>query len=575
MALAAALEHSTLEPNQTEGQALFLFATGRANALIGFSRSDAANFDFSWQSALESIRAEDGHLEEVEPYMPAVSEAAAISDAGWPSVLQPCTIVGKEAANSPLTKPSPAPVPDLPLKSAGIRQPLHGGASLSIKAKVPADAGQSDRCSGEHDSKDVGGHQPQLESLDPLISLFPMDLNIAVSPSHTDPAPSPAIERRADSLSSELSNGTEKRIVLLQSPILSTAEIVSASAGTGKPQNAISVEDRSQASASFSSAQGLAQQPDTTAATNPEPLFNVRAVSLRSRAPGSTQDMHCSSASASSNSQPIKSKQQIEDTRESSGSGMNSAVTGSRSAAENTGRAAGGRDSGQDVSSLRHPAIHPEMAEMQAASPAHHISAIQLETGAGPVTPATANLLLSTAGVEHRTGPGQSAGLSLDQTLAALDAANEPVSQHWIQAGARRAEAGFEDPVLGWIGVRAQLDSTGVHAALVPSSGAAAESLGAHLAGLNAYLAEHHAPVDSLKLEAPALRTPEQGTQMGLAQGHGNDAGNGHGSGAQTTLDQRTNTDSTNSSDGAAVTVTPTVPQVFISPESRYISVVA
>jgi hypothetical protein len=100
-----------------------------------------------------------------------------------------------------------------------------------------------------------------------------------------------------------------------------------------------------------------------------------------------------------------------------------------------------------------------------------------------------------------------------------MDAATELSGPQWVHAGMRRAEAGFEDPALGWIGVRAQLDASGVHAALVPGSAAAAQSLGSHLAGLNTYLVEHHAPVDSLTLEAPLSRVAEQGIEMSLSSG--------------------------------------------------------
>ena len=89
------------------------------------------------------------------------------------------------------------------------------------------------------------------------------------------------------------------------------------------------------------------------------------------------------------------------------------------------------------------------------------------------------------------------------ETFAALDAGDAVAKPAWIHAGTQRAEAGFQDPALGWVGVRADTSGGGVHAQLVPGSADAAQALSGHLAGLNAYLAEHHTPVETLTLAAP------------------------------------------------------------------------
>jgi hypothetical protein len=78
------------------------------------------------------------------------------------------------------------------------------------------------------------------------------------------------------------------------------------------------------------------------------------------------------------------------------------------------------------------------------------------------------------------------------ETFAALDGDTPSRAFNWVHAGTSRAEAAFEDPTLGWVGVRADLGGGSVHASLVPGSAEAAQTLGSHLAGLNEYLAERH-----------------------------------------------------------------------------------
>lgn len=76
-------------------------------------------------------------------------------------------------------------------------------------------------------------------------------------------------------------------------------------------------------------------------------------------------------------------------------------------------------------------------------------------------------------------------------TFAALDAEPAGPPATWIHAGPARAEAGYFDPSLGWVSVRADVASNMVHASIVPSSAEAAQALGSHLDGLNSYLADH------------------------------------------------------------------------------------
>jgi hypothetical protein len=99
------------------------------------------------------------------------------------------------------------------------------------------------------------------------------------------------------------------------------------------------------------------------------------------------------------------------------------------------------------------------------------------------------------------TSPAQAQGASTThQTFAALDNLDLSPTLNWAHAGTRHAEAGFEDPALGWIGVRADQIGGGVHAIVVPATAEAALALGPQMAGLNAHLAESHTPLASLFL---------------------------------------------------------------------------
>jgi hypothetical protein len=123
------------------------------------------------------------------------------------------------------------------------------------------------------------------------------------------------------------------------------------------------------------------------------------------------------------------------------------------------------------------------------------------------------------------------------ESFATLDAGTATGRGVWVHAGAQRAEAGFQDPALGWVGVRAETGGGGVHAAVVPGSDEAARVLGSQLGGLNAYLADQHRQVDSLTLAAPEGHSSglalDRGTSQDLQQGPGQDRGQGGAEGRQ------------------------------------------
>ena len=145
--------------------------------------------------------------------------------------------------------------------------------------------------------------------------------------------------------------------------------------------------------------------------------------------------------------------------------------------------------------------------------------------------PAGARAAAGAANATAGGSAGATAGRAAPEIFAALDAETAPGTPSWTLAGAHRAEAGFEDPALGWVGVRADSGGGGIHASLVPGSADAVQALGSHLAGLNSYLVEQHTPVETLTLAAPEGRWTgpdgNQGTSQGMDQNDGRSAGQG------------------------------------------------
>jgi hypothetical protein len=107
------------------------------------------------------------------------------------------------------------------------------------------------------------------------------------------------------------------------------------------------------------------------------------------------------------------------------------------------------------------------------------------------------------------------------QTFEALDRSSDGSSANWVHTSSLRAEAGFQDPSLGWIAVRADQSGGGVHATVIPATAEAAHSLGSQMAGLSAHLAESHATVASLSLGTSEGR----GTGMAAGQKFNQSAG--------------------------------------------------
>jgi hypothetical protein len=182
------------------------------------------------------------------------------------------------------------------------------------------------------------------------------------------------------------------------------------------------------------------------------------------------------------------------------------------------------------------------------------------------------------SGLSASFGPAETAetasGTSTAETFSALDGAGGSMQPTWIHAGAHQAEAGFEDPALGWVSVRAGVNASGISAVVLPGSSEAVQALGAHMAGLHDYLAEHHTPVENLTM-APAQNSGADASlnQDMQHQGRQQSAGDGQANGQAlnsiapiSTVTTPAQSIEVGGSDG---------PAILSGLEARYISVMA
>ncbi|MDE3188540.1 MAG: hypothetical protein KGM96_13580 [Acidobacteriota bacterium] len=218
---------------------------------------------------------------------------------------------------------------------------------------------------------------------------------------------------------------------------------------------------------------------------------------------------------------------------------------------------------------------------MQAAQAAHPVASqasvvAQMQPATMAARDASATNFAGDAkerGETNASSPSATADPSaVRETFASLDAAVSTSAPTWIHASPHHAEAGFKDPALGWVAVRAQTDANGIHAALVPGSADAAQSLGTHLAGLNAHLAERHTPVATLTLAAQE----SQWAGQGMGQDAGQNAGQGGHSGQE--ADARSSASAAvpaSQSHGAMTAGRTDAPSAGTMPGGAYISVMA
>lgn len=119
--------------------------------------------------------------------------------------------------------------------------------------------------------------------------------------------------------------------------------------------------------------------------------------------------------------------------------------------------------------------------------------------------------------------------VSSADSFSAIDAPPIPAIAKWTLTGTHQAEAGFQDPALGWVAIRAQGCAGVIHAAIVPSAPEAAQVLGEHLAGLNAHMA-HQSP----QIGPISIAVADAGTGQTMNGGEGQSSQQRHQSAPNT-----------------------------------------
>ncbi|WP_263352150.1 hypothetical protein [Acidicapsa acidisoli] len=157
------------------------------------------------------------------------------------------------------------------------------------------------------------------------------------------------------------------------------------------------------------------------------------------------------------------------------------------------------------------------------------------------ITASGSHPLSDSAGLEARaTGSGQISGLvsgpggadalhnsggSTDSNpFLAMDGGRGPVIEQ-SSSVANQLTVGHQDPVLGYVELRAHADGSGVHASLGVQSTAAGESLEGHLGSLASWMNERNTPVESIRV----LGLGSEHAQSGTFHGRGSEANGGTG----------------------------------------------
>lgn len=167
---------------------------------------------------------------------------------------------------------------------------------------------------------------------------------------------------------------------------------------------------------------------------------------------------------------------------------------------------------------------------------------LSVETAALSRDPSGLRIAADAVGGHPVSSAGTTASSSGRETFAALDANSNLGPPTWVHFTAQHAEAGFNDPSLGWVGIRADISSGSIHAAVVPGSTDAAQALSGHMAGLSAHLAAQHTSVHSITVSTPEASGglgAGQGSQQGAYQGSQGNPGQNTGQAGASMLPQQ------------------------------------
>ena len=528
MAVAAASERSPEELIGAKCQALASLgklSSENHNSVPRNRNGKPPGFGPSWKAALSSISTEARGLKGGTPNPDAISNKshAGVNATEASSSRQIKATEKDTASDSVLARSlNENAIPVLHNTRTIRRFVSHSGTSETESVKAGGGVKPEKHETGKTENRREA-LSPIPPPSDPSPALTFTDALSSMAAAHSVP---PELVRATDGHATLSSAEICKEIEVLPSPTLRTTDDISSLANATHPHTAIlaerpahaeSVPDRDAPNGPVAAASDAVHPSESLhLAGNP-----IMGPGLESRTDlrGHSTPRLSASITAESVSASANSKAHMIDTHATTQRAIPAAPAAEirRSSANDTSSVVAKRSLERGAAQLPDAVgITKEAPHVPVIRPIQNTS-VQLEPN--EAIPISAHPIASSAGAGPAAVPGAGERSSLDQALMVMDAATELSGPQWVHAGMRRAEAGFEDPALGWIGVRAQLDASGVHAALVPGSAAAAQSLGSHLAGLNTYLVEHHAPVDSLTLEAPLSRVAEQGIEMSLSSG--------------------------------------------------------
>jgi trimeric autotransporter adhesin len=106
-----------------------------------------------------------------------------------------------------------------------------------------------------------------------------------------------------------------------------------------------------------------------------------------------------------------------------------------------------------------------------------------------------------------------------------IDSGAPSQSPGWLRATSHQVEAGYHDPSMGWVEVRANEGTGGVHATLIPATPGAADTLGQHLAGMTNYLNERETPIATLNVASAAVQAGAGNEGHAAGSGSGQQGG--------------------------------------------------
>lgn len=148
---------------------------------------------------------------------------------------------------------------------------------------------------------------------------------------------------------------------------------------------------------------------------------------------------------------------------------------------------------------LRAQRVSTESNRVEKANRPDRNSVPQLQESVGSVSiPSSLHSLNNKISGETQSSSAGATSQSSREPFAVLDGSGNQPTTSWIHTGSKRAEAGYQDPALGWVGVRADVSGGNVHATLVAASQEAAHTLEGHMAAMKAYLVDSHPAIQSL-----------------------------------------------------------------------------